>query len=113
MSWLEMAIIAFITVSIGFIVWRGGAANPVGTGSLGAKLNKQSREIVALTSRVGHVEAELAELKGEAATGKDIARIEERIETVRAEMAGHFEMSRQTNSAVRRLEQIILERGLK
>ncbi len=112
MSLFEGAIIAFIVLSILWHVWKGGTANPEGTGSLGRKVNGLSAEVVTLSGRVRHVEAEVKELKEEAATTKDIARIEERIGTVRAEMHGHQALSQATNDSVRRIERLLIERGL-
>lgn len=97
-STLEWAIIAFIVLTIGWVVWKGGAANPMGTGRL-------SREITKLTSRVRQTEKELAELKEEAATTKDIARLEARME-------GQRELSERTNRGVERIENYLIEKGL-
>lgn len=112
MSWFEGAIVAFITLSILYHVWKGGAANPESTGTVGRKFTGLAAEVAGLGGRLRHVETEVKELKGEAATTKDIARIEERINTVRAEAEGHRALSQQTNDSVRRIERIILEKGL-
>lgn len=112
MSVFEWAIIAFITASILYHVWRGGARNPESTGELGQKVNGLSGKVTALSGRVQHVEAEMRELKQEAATVKDIQRVEERINTVRAEIEGHRALSQQTNDSVRRIERVIIEKGL-
>lgn len=113
MSWLELAVIAFIIVSIGWVVWRGGAANPESTGSLGRKVAHLSSKVSTLDARSAHVEAELESLKKEAATTKDIDRIEERLATVRAEMDGDRKLAERTYRGVERIERILLERGLK
>ena len=112
MSWFEVAIVAFIVMSITYVVWRGGAANPQSTGELGAKINGLSNKFSALNTRVGHVESEMKELQSVAATTKDIARMEERIETVRAEQAGHHMLSASTNRSVERIERLLIEKGL-
>ena len=51
-NWFEAAIIVFIVVAIGLTVWRGGAANPEGTGSLGRKLSKLDGDLPALPDPV-------------------------------------------------------------
>lgn len=112
MSWLEVAIMAFIVLSIAYVVWRGGAANPESTGELGQKINGLSNKFSTLNTRLGHVESEMKELQASAATTKDIARIEERIETVRAEQAGHHMLSANTNRSVERIERLLIEKGL-
>lgn len=112
MSFFEWAIIAFIAVSILYHVWVGGARNPESTGRLGEKMNALSNKLTTLTGRVGQVEGKLSELEREAATTKDIARIEERIETVRAQMSGHHALSQSTNHSVERIERLLIERGL-
>jgi outer membrane murein-binding lipoprotein Lpp len=67
-DWIELAIIAFILAGIGVAVWKGGAANPESTGSLGKKVNTMSSKVGTLSVRLGHLESEFAELKAEAAT---------------------------------------------
>lgn len=52
-AWLETAVIAFIVLAMGFLIWRGGAANPVGTGTLQSKVN-------AIDASVKEVKAGLA-----------------------------------------------------
>lgn len=111
-SWVEWAIVAFIFVGILFAIWRGGAANPVSTGALEQKVGQLSGKVGRLDTRVGHVESEVAELKEEVATVKDIQRIEERIETVRAEAGGHRALSEATNRSVERIERVLIEKGL-
>lgn len=104
-STLEWAIIAFIVLTIGWCVWKGGAANPMGTGRLSRKVGRLSGDVSTLSQRVGHVERELEELKAEAATTKDIERLEER-------MLGHKELSERTNKSVDRIERYLIEKGL-
>lgn len=105
MSLFEMAIIAFITLSILFHVWKGGATNPVGTGKLQHDVSNVRQQVTALGSRVGHVEEDMKELKKEAATTKDIA-------IVRVEIEGHRALSQATNDSVRRIERLLIEKGL-
>jgi len=116
MSIVEWAIIGFIIVSIGYHVWRGGAANPESTGKLGRRLAGLSIKVNQIDERVGHVEGKVDKIELDGATTKDIealeAVIDERFKTMRAEMAGHQEMSKATNRNVQRIYDIMLERGL-
>lgn len=72
---LELAIIAFIVVSIGYLMWRGGAANPVGTGGIDRRLRAVSRKADEIERRVETIEREGASVA-------DVARLE-------AQMAAH------------------------
>lgn len=115
-DWIELAVIAFILAGIGLAVWKGGAANPEGTGSLGKKVNGLANKVGTMSMRLGHLESEFTELKEEAATTKDVQRIEqlinERINTMRAEIAGHHELAERTNRSVERIERLLIEKGL-
>lgn len=99
LSLFELAIIIFIMLGIGVALWRGGNANPESTGRL-------ARKIGGLDSRLSHVEREVSELKTECATVKDI-------ETVRAEMKGDRELADRTFKAVKRIEDMLIERSLR
>jgi len=116
MSLFEGTIIAFITLSILWHVWKGGAANPESTGSLGRTVNSLSAKVTTMSGKVENLETELDELKQKAATTTDIQHLEksfgERIETVRAEAAGHKALSEATNRNVQRIYDIMLEKGL-
>jgi len=116
MTWLEALIIAFIVIGIGWITLRTGQANPEGTGSLGQKVSGLSSKVSSLNTRLSHVEEDVAELKSEAATTKDIERIEqllsEKIATVEAKMDGHHQLSAATNRSVDRIERLLIEKGL-
>ncbi|PTR11779.1 MULTISPECIES: hypothetical protein [unclassified Novosphingobium] len=115
-DWIELAIIAFILAGIGLTFWKAGSANPESTGSLGKKVNAMSSKVGTLSLRLGHLESEFAELKAEAATTQDVARIEqlinERINTMRVEIAGHRELAERTNRSVERIERLLIEKGL-
>ncbi|MGE0773536.1 MAG: hypothetical protein AB7L36_00635 [Sphingomonadaceae bacterium] len=111
-DWLDWAIIAFIIFGITYVVWKGGQANPEGTGTLGQKVSGLSGKVSALGTRIGHVEHEMEELKQEAATTKDIARLEEKLSTVRAEIAGDRDLAKRTYQSVERIERFLIEKGL-
>lgn len=116
MTVFEWAVVSFIVLSILFHVWRGGARNPESTGALGHKVSGLARSVSAIDGRVGAVEKKIDKLESEGATAKDIANLErlldEKLATVRGEIATHRELSQATNRNVQRIYDIMLERGL-
>jgi hypothetical protein len=123
----QWAIVVFIILSILFHVWKGGAANPESTWSLGQKVNGLAGQVSALSGRttiqvselsgrLGDMETEMKDLKRDSATTEDVDKLEKlidaRMETVRAEIDGHRQLSQATNDSVRRIERIIIEKGL-
>ncbi|MDR6708154.1 archaellum component FlaC [Novosphingobium sp. 1748] len=114
----ELAIILFILLGIGWVVWKGGAANPEGTGTLGRRVNGISNKVSALSTRIEHIESDIEEIKHDAVTGRDVERIEGLLATARAEMgalrveiAGDRKMAERTQHSLDRIERLILERG--
>ena len=105
MNWFELAIIAFIALSIMWHVWKGGAANPVGTGSLGRQVAALSGRVAGLGQRVGYLEKGVEDLKEEAASTKDVQRLEATIE-------GHRELAERTFRSVDRIERALIEKGM-
>ncbi|KTE24446.1 MULTISPECIES: hypothetical protein [unclassified Sphingopyxis] len=97
---LQLAIILFIILGIGVAVWRGGQANPEGTGRLGRRLGKVEQALSgkATTEDVGEVQNEIASLNNK------IARLE-------AEQAADRRVNQLTYEAVRRLEDYFLKKG--
>lgn len=123
----QWAIVAFILGSIVVHVWRTGAANPESTGSLGRKVNglasqvsalsgRTAQQVSTLSERVGEMETGMKALQRDSATRMDLASLEKLIDAkfdgVRTEIGGHRELSQQTNDSVRRIERIIIEKGL-
>lgn len=115
----ELAIILFILLGIGWVVWKGGAANPEGTGTLGRRVNGISNKVSALSTRMEHIESDLEEIKHAAVTGADLARVEGQLSTIRAEMGairteigGDRKMAERTQHSLDRIERLILEKGL-
>ncbi len=51
-SWLELAIIAVIILGIGISIWKGGQANPEGTGTLQRRVDRIDGDVKALAARV-------------------------------------------------------------
>lgn len=75
-SWIEIAIMLFIIGAIGLVVWKGGQANPEGTGTLGKQINRLDKDVGGLGKRLGAVEKDLERLDRDAATKADIQRLE-------------------------------------
>jgi hypothetical protein len=104
-TWVEWAIIAFIVLAIAYVVWKGGAANPMGTGRLSRKVGHLDATVGRLGIRVGHVESEVEELKAEMASKADIA-------TLRAELVGVKDVLERNERGLNRIVDILMEKGL-
>ncbi len=79
-SLFEWAIIAFIVLAIGFTIWRGGAANPEGTGSIARKLAAMKAQLAGLDAEVKSIDGRVAEIDRRTATIDDIRKIERVLE---------------------------------
>jgi predicted nucleic acid-binding Zn-ribbon protein len=88
---LEMAIIAFIVIGILVAVWKGGAKNPVGTGSIDRKLGAVGTELAAIKTsidgelagvktKVGAIEDRIEEIERATASAADIRRLEKAVD---------------------------------
>lgn len=78
-NWFESAIIVFIIAMIALTVWKGGAANPEGTGSLGRKVSRLDGDVRKFGGELGDVERRLAEIERTSAKVSDIKRLERAI----------------------------------
>jgi chromosome segregation ATPase len=79
---LELLIILVIVIGIGAAIWRGGAKNPVGTGSLDKKLATVGSQLAGVTSKVGEIEERLNTFEEAVASVADIKRLEKAIDKV-------------------------------
>lgn len=125
-SWLELAIIAFIILAIGATVWRGGMANPEGTGSLGRKLNAMKSKLDGLETEVKSIDSRVAEIDRRTATIDDIRKIERLLEKhgrclevldngqteIREQAAGRGAKLDAIGDQVGRLYDVLVPRGL-
>jgi hypothetical protein len=115
-SVFEGLIIGFIILSILWHVWKGGAANPTGTGTLGREVSGLSNKVSGLSGRVGHLEHKVGKLEQEAATADDVKQLEKLIDAkfsaIRERMDGQHELSTATNRNVQRIYDTMLKRGL-
>ena len=73
---IELAIIAFIVIGIGVAVWRGGAANPVSTGTVQHKVNNFGHEMKALGTKLSDFGERISRLQESSASAEDVRRIE-------------------------------------
>lgn len=97
---LELAIIAFIVIGIGVAIWRGGAKNPVGTGSLDRKLTRIGTQLNGVEQRVGSVEERVASFEGleaqVAALARTLPDIEARQRALSDKMNDHAKQATET-----------------
>ena len=133
-NWLELVIIAFIMLGIGVAVWKGGAANPESTGSLGSKLNRLQSEVTSVTGEVAGIRGEVraidsrvTEMDRRGATIDDIRGLEKKLDDqqrclvrldnelgqTREGIAALAANSEHTLRQVDRLYDFIVERGMK
>lgn len=75
-NWFELAIIAFIAVGIGAAIWKGGQANPEGTGALGNRLVSLDKDFRAIRGELKGIERRVGDIERGAAKGSDIERLE-------------------------------------
>lgn len=68
----QLAIIAFIVIVLGYLIWRGGAKNPVGTGGL-------DRRVTEIKTKVTEIEGRVEKIERKAASAEDIARLEKQL----------------------------------
>ncbi len=76
---LEFGIIAFIVVMLAIVIWRGGMANPEGTGTLGRKLGTIKTELAQVQSEVKTIAGRVTEIDRRAATTGDIDDLKSQI----------------------------------
>lgn len=111
-EWFQIAVIAFIVVTIGWYVVRTARANPQDTGTLGQQLS-------GIDARLGKVEGEVKRLDNDAASKADVKRIEKQLAGLISEVAeiGRSAASREATldhvkEQVDRMLDIIMKRGL-
>lgn len=98
-AWLETAIIMFFIGAMALMFWRGGAANPVGTGSLQTKVNALKTQFETLSGGLKGVTERMGALEANCATGAEI-------ETLRGELRGD---RRRTEEVFLKLEAVQAE----
>ncbi len=116
-TFAALAIMAFFA----FVIWRGGSANPVGTGQLqrqlntiGAKVTKLEGAIDSCASvqAVEQLRGELKEMEARVASSGEVIALEGQIAAVNARMGGIERLAERTDAGVQRLENYFLDRGI-
>lgn len=75
-TWVELAIIAIILIGLAAAIWRGGARNPVATGTLDRQLTVFGSQLAGVQVKVGEIEERVEAIEEVAATAQDIQRLE-------------------------------------
>ena len=79
-SFYELAIIGFIVAVMGFLIWRGGARNPVPTGGLDKSVTAIGTKLDGVQDKVNEIEDRVEAMEGKYAKVSDIRRLERRLE---------------------------------
>ena len=118
-DWLELAIIAFIMLGIGWVIFRGGQANPESTGELGQQLANLSSEQRGIGQRLADLEKDVDRLDKDAASKADIKRVEKGLSELTVQVAELAKNAASRESTlthvaaqVDRLYQVIVNKGM-
>ncbi|MCL9998371.1 MAG: hypothetical protein NBV68_03235 [Erythrobacter sp.] len=126
---IEIVIILFILAGISTVIWlgwKGGAANPVTTGSLDDRLNSFDTELSGMRSQVDQIEDRVEKIEGHYAKASDIERLEkqlraqgrkmdkmaEDIATIREEAAERGALAKATTKQLDLIYKTIVEKGM-
>jgi chromosome segregation ATPase len=128
-NWIEILIIVFIIIGISVVVyfsWKGGAANPVSTGTLDDRLNSFDTELSGMRSQVDQIEDRVEKIEGHYAKASDIERLEKRlrahdrkmdkvisdISAIREEAAERGALAKSTAKQLDLIYEVIVEKGM-
>lgn len=112
-NWMELAIITFIVVGIGVTVWKGGAANPETTGSLGRRMGRMEADLRALKVEFTAMDKRLSDPMHEIhRLEQALGTLESDVTHMREQMAAIVADSAHTRKQVDRLYDFIVERGM-
>lgn len=76
-SWVEGLLIAVILFGIGYTIFRGGAANPVGTGSLQARVTAIDASVKEIKTDLRRAASEMKELESSRASSSEFEALRE------------------------------------
>ncbi len=112
-SWVEIFIMAIIVAGFAVVIWRGGQANPEGTGRLGRRLNKVESKMAEVETEMEHVRDRLAqfEMTLEKVSAKMVTKSD--LDNIEKLMARDAQTSTKTWAAIQRLEGFFLEDAIK
>ncbi|MAY77798.1 hypothetical protein AAG594_02885 [Citromicrobium bathyomarinum] len=102
--YLELLIIAIIIGGIVFLVWRGGAANPVGTGKLLHDVSSMRQEHIAHGRRLKKLEQAAASAEDVELLRAAFERQQGRVEAIEREVAEVAQIARSTADSVRAID---------
>lgn len=128
-SWFEILIIIFIIIGISVVVyfsWKGGAANPVGTGGLDERQKAFAQELVGMRSQIDQIEDRVEKMESHYAKASDIERLEKRlrshdrkmdkvsddIATIREEAAERAALAKAAGKQLDMIYEVIVEKGM-
>ncbi len=128
-SRIEIGIIVFILIGISvvlYITWKGGAANPVGTGGLDARQKAFDAELSGMRYQIDQIEERVEKMEGHYAKASDIKRIERRQETldskldavikditaIREEAAERGALAQATAKQLDMIYKVVVEKGM-
>ncbi len=128
-SRIEIAIIVFILIGISVVLyftWKGGAANPVGTGALDARQKAFDAEISGMRSQIDQIEDRVEKMEGHYAKASDIKRIEKQqqalgakldevvkdISAIREEAAERGALAQATAKQLDMIYKVVVEKGM-
>ena len=98
-DYFQLAIIAFILVGIGTVLWRGGAANPIGT----ARLQHDVRNIRQATDAHGRQLNEIS--KAAEAEKLRVNTLVERMAAMETDVVGIKQVVGATSASVRSIDE--------
>lgn len=128
-NWIEILIIVFIIIGISVVIyfsWKGGAANPVSTGTLDDRLNSFDTELSGMRSQVDQIEDRVEKIEGHYAKASDIERLEKQlraqarkmdkviddISAIREEAAERGAMAKAAAKQLNMIVEVIVEKGM-
>jgi len=103
--YLELVIIGIILVGIGVVIWRGGAATPVGTGTLQHDVSSMRQEHVAHGRRLKKLEEATASAKDVEELSEALKKQQARIDSIERQVSGIAETGTATAVRVRHIDE--------
>jgi chromosome segregation ATPase len=82
-AWVETAIIIIILLGFGAVLWKGGAANPVGTGALQTRVTAIGQKIETLKSDMARATEKMSTLEGSCASSVEIGQLRDMVQADR------------------------------
>ena len=96
-AWVEALIIIVIVAGFALVFWKGGAANPVGTGQLQSRVKDVAQEVKTLAGDLGRITDRMGTLETSCASSAEI-------ETLRDAMKGDRRRVEQVFATVQSIE---------